>query len=544
MITRRSPKAGDFVADAEIPPTAHTTDDIKELKTIQYNAVHEARIADGQKLQSLEDLLGNLKKHFVQDGFWNPMSGIGSVDDPGMYSFAYTPVSMSPQESTAYYASGGIPRVIIDKKSKGILLNGYNFEGEGWKPDELKRMHDYAELIGFGEAQTNAVRDGLVYGGSILYPRLKSDNTMTLGLSVDQLLKAGVVTKNCIEHFVTTDRWNCVLVPNWNVTARDYLHPDHYYIPIGGVKVATERSAIIRPNMLPYWGMLPQMGWGISDFEGYIPPILALTIVVMSIPIMAQQMSLLFHEIPLDSIMMAGGAGAGSPTDEIIKANNAAMRSWSVLHPQTVNSFGKIGAVERHYEGFKDLVSTLLDYIGACSEIPSSVLFPSAPSGLASDRGDDVKLKESGAIQKVGASVRPQMKPVARIIALSCFGPEYFAGERAHLLDTIGVTYDSPTVVTPSEKAETGAKFAEMVNKLVSSDIPVDAAIDLARQFFPGVQIDEAIMSRLRQIPGGPPDGYGGAAELGGVMEQGQLIEKLLTPGSYLATVPVNGNGR
>jgi hypothetical protein len=469
------------------------------------------------------------------DGFWNPMSGIGSVDDPGMYSYAYTPVSMSPQEATAYYASGGLPKVIIDKKSKGIMMNGYQFDGEGWDPGDLKKMHDYAELIGFGEAQTNGTRDGLVYGGSILYPRLKKDNSASMPMSVDELLQEGILEQNSIDHFVTADRWNCVLVPNWNVTARDYLHPETYYIPIGGVEVATERSAIIRPNMLPYWGMLAQMGWGIGDFESYISPILGYVIVIMSIPIMAQQMSILFHELPLDGILAMSGADPNGPAATIIAQNNLAMRTWSILHPQAINSFGEVKAIERHYEGFKDLVMSLQEDICARAEMPVSTLFMSQPQGLASDRGDDVGLKESAAIQKVGRTIRPQMKPVARMIAYSCFGPEYFAGDRAHLLETIGVNYDSPTIETPKDKAESGGKFAEMVNKFVASDIPVDAAIDLCRQFFPGVTIDEQIMARLR-VPAaiGAPDGYGGAAELEGVMEKGALIEQLLRPGAYV----------
>jgi hypothetical protein len=538
IIAKAAPNQGEYVADAETPAIKHTTNDINEIRNIQYESVKASRVADGQSLQTIGECVEGWRKHFVTDGIWNPMSGIGSIDDPGMYSYAYTPVSMSPQECTAYYASGGLPKVIVDKKSKGILLNGYQFKGEGWDPGDLKRMHDYADLIGFGEAMSNGTRDGLCYGGAILYPRLKKDNTATMPMSVDELLQAGVLTQNSIDHFVTADRWNCVLVPNWNVTARDYLHPETYYIPIGGVEVATERSGIIRPNMLPYWGMLPQMGWGVSDYEGYISPILGYTIIVMSIPIMAQQMSLLFHEIPLDGVVAMSGADKNGPVARLIDANSAAMRSWSIIHPQAINSFGEVKAIERHYEGFKDLVVVMQEDIGARSEMPVSTLFMSNPQGLASDRGDDIGMKESGAIKKVGASVEPQLKPVCRMIAYSCFGPDYFQGAKAALLETIGVSFDSPTIQTPEDKADSGDKFAGMVQKLVASDIPVDIALEMSKQFFPGVVIDDSLMARLRIPAAGAsaPDGYGGAAELEGVMEKGQLIEQLLRPGAYLGT--------
>ena len=125
VINRSLPKGGDFVADADCSPSSHSLEDITEIQTIMYDHVKGARVKDGQSFQTIDEF-----KAKVRDGFWNPMSGVGSQDDPGMYNFAYIPVSMSPQEATAYYASGGIPAVVTDKKAKGCLLNGYTFEGD------------------------------------------------------------------------------------------------------------------------------------------------------------------------------------------------------------------------------------------------------------------------------------------------------------------------------------------------------------------------------------------------------------------------------
>ena len=229
VINRSRQNPDKHVSDAAEKEANHSLDDIAEIKRIMYGATLARRAEVGDSFQTVDEFC---KK--VHDGFWNPRSGIGSQDDPGRYNYAYIPVSMSPQEATAYYASGGIPQTIIDKKAKGTLLNGYTFEGDGWTPDEFKRMHDYGERIGFGVAIADSLRDGLVYGGAIGYPRFKQDTVHTLELTQAELLKGGFITQHCIDHFVTTDRWNCVLVPNWNVTARDYLTPSHYYVPIGG----------------------------------------------------------------------------------------------------------------------------------------------------------------------------------------------------------------------------------------------------------------------------------------------------------------------
>ena len=544
------PGRGEFVVDENTKEFEHPVDEIAKIKDIMYEHVKGARVKDGQVFQTLEDF-----QQHVRDGFWNPMSGIGSRDDPGVYNYAYIPVSMSPQEATAYYASGGIPAVITDKKAKGVLLNGYTFEGDGWTPDEFKRMHDYCEQIEGGVAISNSLRDGLIYGGAIAYPRFKQDTVRSLEMTVKELLDEGVITKDCIDHFVTTDRWNCVLVPNWNVTARDYLTPSHYYIPIGGVKVATQRSAIVRPKMLPYWGMLPQIGWGVSDFEGYISSVLAYQITIASIPIMAQQMSLLFHEIPIDGVMAQNGEEA---IDWLLAHNDQVMRSWSLTHPVSISSFGKVGAVERHYENFDQLVMMLRQDVGARSEMPESVIFPSQPTGLADSRGEDVLLKQAESIQKIAITVRPQFRNLCRMIALSCFGPEYFSGAQGRQkLSTLALSFNPPSVQSAKEKAESGGKFADFVSKLSAPDLlPVDMVLELSKQFFPDVEISKELMQRITAIPESqtPPD-YAKVLAAGGLIEKlvgGQPpgLEKVLAQGDLpkqLASIMVadgsNGNG-
>ena len=514
VINRSLPKGGDFVADADCSPSSHSLEDITEIQTIMYDHVKGARVKDGQSFQTIDEF-----KAKVRDGFWNPMSGVGSQDDPGMYNFAYIPVSMSPQEATAYYASGGIPAIVTDKKAKGCLLNGYTFEGTGWTPGEIDQLLDYAEKVGFGPAVADSLRDGLIYGGAVCYPNFKQDNVGSLAeKSIDALIKGKIITKDCISYFVTTDRWNCVLVPQWNVTARDYLTPGSYYIPIGGVEVATSRSAIVRPKMLPYWGMLPQIGWGVSDFEGYISSVLAYQIVVMSIPIMAQQMSLLFHFIPLDGAIAQNGI---SGIEDLLENNDQVMRAWSIMHPATVNSFGEVKAIERHYEGFPELIQVLQTDIGARAEIPQSVIFPSQPTGLADSRGEDVLLKQAESIQKISIAVGPQFKRVVKILALSCFGPEYF-GANMTKLETLALSFNPPSVQSNAEKAESGGKFAEFVSKL-GETYPPDMVLELAKQFFPDVEISPEMMARIASIPENAV-----APEYEQALTAGGLVEKLL----------------
>ena len=523
-IINRSRKNPDkVVADSDETEASHSLEDIEEIKSVMYSETLERRAIVGDSFQSMADLSkkSNIINHMraVRDGFWNPRSGIGSRDDPGEYNYAYIPVSMSPQEATAYYASGGIPARIINKKSKGTLMNGYTFEGEGWTPDEWKRMHDHGEEIGFGAAVADSLRDGNIYGGAVSYPRLKQDTVATLELSQADLLKGGWITKGCIDYFVTADRWNCVIVPNWNVTARDYLMPSHYYIPIGGVKVATDRSAVVRPKMLPYWGMLPQIGWGVSDFEGYIPSILGYQIAIGQIPVMFQQMSLLFHSIPIDGLIAQNGP---EEARRFMEFNDEVLRAASLAHPTTISAVGEMQVVEHHFEGAEMMIMLLQTDIGARSGIPASVIFAQQPKGLAQSNDDDVLLKQAEAVQEISNAVRPQYKNLVRMLAYSTFGPEYFNNAQgAAKLNSLRLSFNPPSVQSSKERAESGGKFADMMQKLVASDIPVDAALKITLEFFEDVEIPKDVLDRLTGIPESmSPPAYADALSSGGLVEK------------------------
>jgi hypothetical protein len=447
---------------------------------------------DALKRKAFHDIVrdGQISKS-VADSFYNPVSGIGDLNDPGVYNAATIPISMSPWEASAYYANGGIPGVIIDKKSKGVLLNGYRYVGGAeWTQDELKRLTEYSDQIGFRDAVSEVVRDALIFGGADIYPKFRKDTALSFSQTPEELLKAGILAKGCIEHFVVVDRWNCVIVPNWNVTARDYLYPDTFYVPLGGVQVSTRRSGLIRPKKLPYWAAIRQLGWGISDFVGYMPSLLGYEIIVMSIPIMAQQMSLLFHEFEMDGLVAQNGPDYVK--ENFVPQNQEEMRKWSMLNPIALNTFGKVSTVERHYENFDQLVMISRQDVGAKSGIPESVIFPSQPTGLADSRGEDVLLKQSETVQLIQVAVEPSLIPVAKMVAISCFGPEILPK-----LGSLKATFSMPTVQTKAQKSDSAVKFSQTIAQLVAADIPVASAIKIAMQFFDDVNVSSDLIESL-----------------------------------------------
>jgi hypothetical protein len=145
-----------------------------------------------------------------------------------------------------------------------------------------------------------------------------------------------------------------VFVPDYNITAKDYLYARTIFVPLGGVRVSTERVAMVRPKRLPFWGAIQQLGWSTSDFEGWIKDYEAYQIMKQSLPIMAQQMSLMYHHIPADGLILENGPEAAK---DLFKLNEQQMREWSMLHPKAFNSVGEIKILERTYSGYQQLIS-------------------------------------------------------------------------------------------------------------------------------------------------------------------------------------------
>ena len=77
---------------------------------------------------------------------------------------------------------------------------------------------------------------------------------MSMSMPLRELKKEGLIGKNTIDYYVSVDRWNSVIVPNYVITAKDYLFPNSFFVPLGGWNVSSSRSAILRPSPLPFLG--------------------------------------------------------------------------------------------------------------------------------------------------------------------------------------------------------------------------------------------------------------------------------------------------
>lgn len=441
-----------------------------------------------RKQKAEQELFKN--KGIVQDGYQNSVSGIGTYIDPGMKTESFIPVSMTPTEATSYYANGGLPARIIEKKAGCLLLQGLKFKCSKFSSDDLTKLEEYADKCGFTEAFRQGVTDSLIFGGSVCYPVFAGDNPLTMQKSKREILET-LPEKDYIKYWVNVDRWNVVFVPEYNITAQDYLYSRSIFIPLGGYRLNTSRCAMIRPRKLPFWGAIQQMGWSTSDFEGWIKDYESYEIMKMSLPIMAQQMSLMYHSFPADGLIIENGTEYAK---QFFKQNEEQMRGWSILHPKAINSVGEIKILERTYSGFQQLISEARLALCSSSSVPESVLFAEKSTGLATDNKDDIALKQSEAIRILFNNVAPSFKNCIEMLVYSCFGKN---SEQAKYARNVEIAPDNATILSDLEKAQLGQSFAGIAGSMVALGVPVDTAVEVAHSFVPSAELTPDIMSKL-----------------------------------------------
>lgn len=476
-----------IVQDAR--PGTQNASEMKERLISEFPKTLKARMEAERLNSELEQL--SRKPGIVQDGYASPVSGIGTAIDPGMNVDSFIPVSILPSEATAYYANGGVPARIINKKAGCLSLDGVHFECADMSPEDIQALEDYANECGFSEAYSQVVTQALIFGGAFTYPVFDFDNPLTTQMTIEQIkLKTGG-KRDFIKYWVTADRWNCVFVPDYNITAQDYLYARSLFIPIGGVRVSTARGAMVRPQKLPFWGAIQQMGWATSDFEGWIKDFESYQIMKMSLPIMAQQSSLMYHSFPADGLIIENGP---EYTKQFFKENEKQMREWSMLHPRAINSVGEIKILERTYSGYRDLLNESRLALCASSGVAESILFEEKATGLASDNREDVTLKQSEMIRLLFNNVAPSFKNCIELLVCSCFGAD---SEQARLAGKVRIKADNGYVLSEQDKAQLGSTFVQTAGQLVAMGVPLQTAIKMSHKFVPSADLDEETMNEL-----------------------------------------------
>lgn len=408
--------------------------------------------------------------------------------------YGYEYLWLSPAESAMIYSGKGIPELIIEKKSHSPLLNGIRIKNPRLSPKDLDKVAEDIIRLQFDMRIAEAIRDSLVYGGSLMFPKFKKDSPLSAAMSVQNLLKYGILGKDSIDRFVCLDRWNVVFTPDWNPVANAFLNPKSYFIPFLGAVLNSERSArIMTSPAAGYWGTLMTLGWGVADIPGWMESVLNYNAVMQAIPYMIKQMSLLARTF--DSSGMT--ALEGSALMEMMETENTFKNHGT--GPETlvnIDTIGELKAISRDFTQVPELVRLLRQDVGARARYPEELIWSSERGAFSSgDTSDSAFEKQTENVRYTHLKVAKQLKNVVMLFVINSLGT---SDRVLKALPYTTIEFDNPKLTNAKDRSEIAAKVSKGIFDTVASGMPLYMSVDMAGQLSDnGFTLTSAFMEDL-----------------------------------------------
>lgn len=439
-----------------------------------------------------------MHKTAIRDSIINGRWNNNNLVDPSKANLALPNIYISPWEANSLYSQKGLFETIINKKSKSILLNGCVIENSHLSQPKMDNVNENAEVKhNFKNILCDSTLTSLVYGGGLTFPLFKKDTPATTALNLEALLKLGILKKDCIDYFVQLDRWNTFIIPPYNPTQKDFLRPDVYTIPFLGSDIYHGRCArIVTAKQAGYWGQVINQGWGISDLCGYLQSGMNYKVAVQSIPLMIQQMSILARVVNVDAMLATEGINA---MDALVEDGTIRTREASPDNPVTMDVLGDIKSIDRNFGQVPELLRLLRQDVASDATLPEPLLWSSEKGNFSS--GDDTQgnlFKQNESIQMIHKELEAQFKQLAKIMIIDALGTDK---EVIEALPYTQIHFDQPVIANALERAQIGKFHSETVFNLVSAQLPVDTAVQMADK---NVSVDMRttadILDKLKKI--------------------------------------------
>jgi len=196
--------------------------------------------------------------------------------------------------------------------------------------------------------------------------------------------------------------------------------------------------------------------------------------------------------MPLDAITAQLGA---ETVKKLMAINEEKMKEWSVLRPKAVNIVGELNVVNRQFSGFEHFFGAVKSDLAANCGIAEPILFHTPNKGF-SDNTQEALLKESETMKMLQRSIEPQLVPHTDALVAHVFGVD---SEEWKQRRRLWMSFDKPMTSTQKDLAEVGARFAATVASLSAANVPTDAAVKIASQFFKEVDIDDSTFEEIKK---------------------------------------------
>lgn len=465
-----------------------------------YNVLDSARKLkqlDSVKAEDIFRAMNNDAFPLQNGGISNNLLGIGTPGSVYSRSEVAPNIWISPWDANALYSQGGLAKVIIDKKSKSILSNGLKVKNSRLTSAQIDAVTEEAVRLGVPKLISDAARDSLVYGGSVVFPMFKKDTPATMTMGIDFLIKNGIIRKGCIERFITLDRWNAMVIPPINPVEKDYLNPSKYIIPFLGADVNGQRVSRVVVNAQSGWiGNALTIGWGNSDYLGYCRQIINYNLTMQSIPMMIQQMSILVRQIELDSTLAMEGVNV---IDDLASSNTTNIRKATPDNPIQMDIIGNLKSIDRDFGDVPDLLRIVRQDLCAAAQIPEPLLFSTTRGAFSNN--DDIQgnmNKQYEALSHYHKGIEIAFKPLAQLLILNTLG---VTEEVLEALPYTQIHFDVPVITDPVDRAKVSDLVGSALFKTASAQIPINIATEMVSNLIgDDLTISSEVLDRLEEV--------------------------------------------
>ena len=485
-------------ADAEIK-LERSFKSLKQVQEDSLKAANKAAITIFSAKNSAQPK--NIKQIYdasfsTHDSVYNDRLNIGNSADAAT-DVSITPnIWISPWEAAAVYSQKGLIETVINKKSKSIMLNGIKIQNPRLTAKQIDKISENFFAKASAQLLSDNVCNALVYGGGLTFPMFKKDTPLTMNLPMSALLKNGVLGKDCIERFISLDRWNTMIIPAKSPTQRDFEKPESFYIPYLGQWVSGQRCSRIVTAKQPGWfGYMFNQGWGLSDITGYYKEFCDYTISIRQIPLMLKQMSILVRTINPDGVLATEGSNA---LDTLLEDSSIHMRDVSANNPIQMDVIGELTSINRDFAEVVDLMRLLQQDFGAKANVPAPLIWSYEKGAFSS--GDDTEgqlSKQWEATKYMHKDVEIQLKPFAMMMVIDTLGA---TAEVISALPYTQIKFDTPLVASAVERANVGKALSEAMFEYVGSQVPMDKALAIVSNFATDdMSISSDMLDELRE---------------------------------------------
>lgn len=485
-------------ADAEIK-LQRSFKSLKQVQEDSLKAANKAAITIFSAKDSAQPK--NIKQIYdasfsTHDSVYNDRLNIGNRADAAT-DVSITPnIWISPWEAAAVYSQKGLIETVINKKAKSIMLNGIKIQNPRLTAKQIDKISENFFAKASAQLLSDNVCNALVYGGGLMFPMFKKDTPLTMNLPMSALLKNGVLGKDCIDRFISLDRWNTMIIPAKSPTQRDFEKPESFYIPYLGQWVSGQRCSRIVTAKQPGWfGYMFNQGWGLSDITGYYKEFCDYTISIRQIPLMLKQMSILVRTINPDGVLATEGSNA---LDTLLEDSSIHMRDVSANNPIQMDVIGELTSINRDFAEVVALMRLLQQDFGAKANVPAPLIWSYEKGAFSS--GDDTEgqlSKQWEATKYMHKDVEIQLKPFAMMMVIDTLGA---TAEVISALPYTQIKFDTPLVASAVERANVGKALSEAMFEYVGSQVPMDKALAIVSNFATDdMSISSDMLDELRE---------------------------------------------